>query len=93
VVVHPFESKNKHGPQDNGLTTTIVKNTYDEDEFFKTFWHEKNKGLCPYGQVPQRNKTVCCYVTSCGPGKGSYSVLTLVNSVLATLKLLYPLVF
>ncbi|WAR13951.1 hypothetical protein MAR_004056 [Mya arenaria] len=30
-------------------------------------WFQYSKGLCPLGQVPQRNETVCCLPTACPP--------------------------
>ncbi|XP_052821194.1 dentin sialophosphoprotein-like isoform X2 [Mya arenaria] len=32
-------------------------------------WFQYSKGLCPLGQVPQRNDTVCCLPTACPPNK------------------------
>ena len=41
----------------------------DMDKYLADFWHEKNGGLCPVGQVPHGTETiVCCLVKVCGPG-------------------------
>ncbi|XP_053379693.1 uncharacterized protein LOC123527810 isoform X2 [Mercenaria mercenaria] len=51
-------------------TTTKGSNSVNEekDKYFKEFWYQKNGGLCPFGQVLQRNNSVCCYVAVCDPG-------------------------